>query len=377
MLNCKFITNGISIKQDRVLRPCCIWEFDQNWAKTNTVDAVDINSWHLSKDVISKKQQLDNNQWPDNCKSCSRREQAGDYNNMRSNGNSAYANYNQDDITLEIRPGSVCNFACQTCWPEASSRVTKFQLAAGIINKRPVKATIENFEFLQPIAHRIRDVILLGGEPFYDKNCKKFLEWSKHNLKATQMIFTNGLVVDYNFLKNYQGKIILIFSLDAVGRAAEYIRAGTVWEQVWKNYQQCKLLDNVEVRVNVTASVYNYAYLKSLFELLTTDWPDLITIGTVSEDYLQAKVIPLKTRQLVVESLTGVEDIIYRLEIPLHQKQHVCNAIKTLENELKISEFDDKSYQYLMNYIQSLDRVKQLHIQDFCPETAKYLQISG
>ena len=48
-----------------------------------------------------------------------------------------------------------------------------------------------------------------------------------------------------------------------------------------------------------------------------------------------------------------------------------------IKEKISIEEFDDKSYQYLMNYIQSLDRVKQLHIQDFCPETAKYLQISG
>ena len=34
-----------------------------------------------------------------------------------------------DDITLEIRPGNTCNFACQTCWPEASSRVHNTNIA--------------------------------------------------------------------------------------------------------------------------------------------------------------------------------------------------------------------------------------------------------
>jgi MoaA/NifB/PqqE/SkfB family radical SAM enzyme len=367
----------MSIQQDQVLRPCCAWDFDQSWAMQNKIDSVDIAKWHLSDSVALKKQQLDNNQWPENCKSCSRRESEGNYNNMRSNGNSAYSHYNSDDIALEIRPGSVCNFACQTCWPEASSRVAKFQVEAGLINKRPTKSSISDFEFLNPIAHRIRDVILLGGEPFYDKNCKKFLEWSKQNLTANQIIFTNGLVVDYDFLKTYNGKLILVFSLDAVGQAAEYIRVGTVWDQVWKNYQQCKLIENVEVRVNVTTSVYNYPYLKTLFELLATDWPDLVTIGTAGEDYLQSKVIPAETRHLAIESLRGIDTIVQDLDIPLHQKQHVCNAINTIENELQTKEFDQKNYKYLVNYIQSLDRVKRLDIVNFCPEVATYLQISG
>jgi ribonucleoside-diphosphate reductase alpha chain len=65
------------------------------------------------------------------------------------------------------------------------------------------------------------------------------------------------------------------------------------------------------------------------------------------------------------------------LDIPLHQKQHVCNAINTIENELQTKEFDQENYKYLVNYIQSLDRVKRLDIVNFCPEVATYLQISG
>ena len=377
MLNCKFITNGISIQQDQVLRPCCTWQFNDDWAKNNYASTVDIANWHNSTDVLSKKQMLDNDQWPDNCQSCSRRELAGNYNNMRSNGNSAYSDYSSEDITLEIRPGSVCNLACQTCWPEASSRVANYQLRAKIIDKRPQDINIQNFDFLKPIAHRIRDVVLLGGEPFYDKNCRNFLEWSEKNLNATQMIFTNGVVVDYNFLKNYKGKIILIFSMDAAGKSAEYVRMGTVWEQVWKNYQQCKKLDNVEVRVNVTTSVYNYVYMKPLLELLSTNWPDLITFGSVNQEYLQPKTIPYANRQIVIGSLKGIDEIVDVLSIPDHQKQHVKSTVQVIVSELENKEFDESAYSYLKNYISSLDRVKNLCIKDFCPEIVEYLSLNN
>ena len=376
MLECKFITNGISVQQDQVLRPCCTWKFDAEWAKNNRAHEVDIANWHQSESVLSKKQLLDNNVWPDNCKSCSRREEAGNFGNMRSNGNSAYSDYNDEDITLEIRPGNVCNLACQTCWPEASSRVANYQYRAGLIDKRPVDTTIQSFDFLEPIAHRIRDVVLLGGEPFYDKNCKKFLEWSQQNLNATQMIFTNGVVIDYNFLKNYSGKIILIFSLDAVGKSAEYVRLGTDWNKVSENYARCKQLDNVEVRVNVTTSVYNYLYIKPLLEFLANDWPDLITISSVDDDHLRIKTIPMQHRGKIVSELIDAQEIIKKIEMPEHQAQHVSNAIKVIISELNNAEFDHSSHLYLRRYIKSLDRVKNVKIEDYCPELVDILQIS-
>jgi molybdenum cofactor biosynthesis enzyme MoaA len=373
MLNCKFITNGISIQQDQVLRPCCSWEFDQDWAKNNNIKTVEIANWHRSKDVLEIKEQLDRNEWPKQCVNCSWREQAGDYNNMRSNGNSAYSHYDDSDITLEIRPGNVCNFACQTCWPEASSRVANFQYRAGIIDKRPTDELIDDFDFLKPVSHRIRDVVLLGGEPFYDKNCRKFLDWSREHLTATQMIFTNGLFVDYDFLDNYKGKIILIFSLDAMGSAAEYIRFGTIWDQVWENYKKCRSRKNIEIRVNVTTSVYNYIYIKPLFDLLSTDWPDLITFGSVNESHLQAKNIPTETRQPIIDSLVTIAPLIQQLDIVEHQKQHVVNYVQVMIDNLTNLEFDHKSYQYLTKYIESLDRVKNIQIKEYCPEVAEYL----
>ena len=96
---------------------------------------------------------------------------------------------------------------------------------------------IDDFDFLLPVAKRIKNVVLLGGEPFYDKACLKFLSWAQDNLTANLMMFTNGSVVDLDFLQSYPGRITLVFSIDAVGPAAEYVRYGIVWEEFLKNYQ--------------------------------------------------------------------------------------------------------------------------------------------
>lgn len=57
---------------------------------------------------------LENDQWPAACTVCEKIEGQNRFDSMRYNGNQAYANYADNDITLEIRPRNTCNFACQT-----------------------------------------------------------------------------------------------------------------------------------------------------------------------------------------------------------------------------------------------------------------------
>ena len=174
------------------VRPCCIWQFDQTYKQTHQLDRVNLVTWHNNADVQKAKDLLKNNVWPKNCSFCEQSETQGRSDSMRLNAASSYANYNQDDITLEIRPGSVCNFACQTCWPAASSRVAQYHHRAGMIDIRNVNSqSMDNFDFLLPVASQIRSAIVLGGEPFYDPSCQKFLHWAQQHLTATITVFTN------------------------------------------------------------------------------------------------------------------------------------------------------------------------------------------
>ena len=318
---------------------------------------------------------LEKNQWPTACGPCKNIEAQGREDSMRGNGNHSYADYKDDDITLEIRPGSVCNFACQTCWPEASSRVAQYHHQANIIDIKSVDSkSIDNFDFLKPISHRIRDVILLGGEPFYDKSCKKFISWARENLSANLMMFTNGSEIDFDFLTQYSGKLTLIFSLDAMGRAAEYVRYGTDWDQVLKNYQQVRNLKNVEVRVNITCSVYNYTYLEQLIEFLCQDWPDLVTFGAPLALHFLESVVPLESRPELIESLQRAVNCIDQANIESRQKSNAINAINANIHNLQNGEWSKDNHTTLCDFIERMDRVKNISLQDCCPEIYNILQ---
>ena len=294
---------------------------------------------------------------------------------MRGNGNHSYADYVNDDITLEIRPGNTCNFACQTCWPEASSRVAQYHSQAGLIDIKNLDSNrIDNFDFLLPIAGRIKNVVLLGGEPFYDKACLKFLSWAKDNLTANIMMFTNGSVVDLDFLKSYPGKITIIFSIDAVGRAAEYVRYGIVWEEFLDNYSKVRALPNVDSRVNITLSVYNYNLVEDVIAMLCESWPSVVTFGTPRIDYLCESSIPVNLRGDIISSL---ERTVVRLEstqIESGQKSNAINAVTSVINNLKQVPYSYLNHQKLLDFILKMDRVKGVNAEDYSAFLGQLLQ---
>jgi hypothetical protein len=374
-MECKFIKHGIAIGYDQIVKPCCEWKLDSNWRQQNHITKVDLSTWHQSTQMIQNQTMLENNQWPHACTKCSQFESQGRGDSTRGNGNNAYVNYKDGDITLEIRPGSICNFACQTCWPSASSRVAEFHSRAGLIDIKSVDSnSFDDFDFLLPISTRIKDVVLLGGEPFYDKSCLKFLSWATQNLKSNIIMFTNGSKIDFDFLKSYPGKLTLVFSLDAVGMPAEYIRYGTNWVEVMKNYLAVQELPNIDVRVNITCSVYNYFYIEEVIEFLCYKWPSVVSFGAPSSSYLLESAVPVEHRQDMIHSLERAIETVKRTDIESGQKNNAINALSAHVTNLKSTTWVESDYNQLCDFITRMDQVKNIAIGDHCVALAKILK---
>lgn len=374
-MECKFIEHGIALSYDQIVKPCCMWKITPEWRESNQLATTNLVTWHKSPQVLEQKKLLDNNQWPTDCNLCEQVEQQGREDSMRGNGNHSYANYRDDDITLEIRPGNTCNFACQTCWPEASSRVAQYHNQAGLIDIKNLDSRrMEDFEFLLPIAHRIRNVVLLGGEPFYDKACLKFLSWAQEHLTANLMMFTNGSVVNLEFLRSYPGRITLIFSIDAVGRAAEYVRYGIVWEEFLANYLAVRELTNVDVRVNITLSVYNYNLVNDVIAMLCKSWPGVVTFGTPRLEYLRESSIPTDLRKDIITSLEQAIKQLDSTEIESGQRSNAINAVTSIINNLKQVPYNLLNHRTLMDFIIKMDRAKGVNAEDYSAFLGQLLQ---
>lgn len=365
MMECKFLEHGLAIGYNQIVKPCCAWTADENYQKKFHISKIDISEFHSYKEIVDTKNKLANNEWPDACVRCRNIEQQDRQDSIRLNGAQAYSNFTDNEITLELRPGNTCNFACQTCWPAASSRVKQYYTKLNLIKDTDINENITDFQYLVELNDRIKTVILLGGEPFYDKNCLKFLKFAETNLTANIIIFTNGSCVDYDFIEKYKGKLTLVFSLDAVGTPAEYVRNGTVWPEVLNNYSKCKNYKNVEQRVNVTTSPYNYHLLEELVDFLIEDWPSVVTFAGAYQAEMSEQSIPLQFRAQLVSSLDRTVEKLSNTLIEEGQRQNAINAIASISNNLKTQIFDKDLFENWKILTLSLDKIKNKKSDEF------------
>jgi sulfatase maturation enzyme AslB (radical SAM superfamily) len=381
-MHCKLLQHGIAVDYSGVVKPCCVWHTNTKWQKKNHITTIDLANWHDNDDLKAFRQIMSQNIWPSECQSCAQEEIKGRFDSLRGNANRAYQDFNADEITLEIRPGSVCNFACQTCCPEASSRVADFYRKAKLANvARVVKPSAKLFDFLLPIKQRIKQVILLGGEPFYDPNCLKFLDWAAQNFSSHITMFTNGSMLDWQWLSKYSGSVTLVFSIDAVGKPAEYVRFGTIWKDIEKNFRQARALDNVNIRVNVTTSIYNYFYLYDLINWLILDWPEVVSFNKtesvsatgIDQRILNESLVPLSLRPILIDSLNNSLSALKQANIEIGQSQNAQGAVQAIINQLNVTAFDDKNFAKWKTFVSKMDAVKKINIADFCPELALLL----
>lgn len=361
-MKCTFVTNGLALSYDHVVKPCCMFKHN-NW--NHTLSNTDLSQWFSSEVVQDLKTQLEQDIWPAECTWCEQQENQERGDSIRLGGESAYGHYTQDDITLEIRPGNTCNFACQTCWPAASSRVSSYHKQA--FGTKDVRSKrYDDFGFLDLIKHRLKDIVLLGGEPFYDKNCLNFLSWLKDSdIDANLTMFTNGSVVDWDFIHNYVGKLTVVVSIDAFGNLAEYVRPGTEWNTVSTNYSKLKQTGHINTRVNVTTSVYNYPFLEELVEWLAMDWPEIVSFGIVSQPYLQEFVVPNHCRAKIVDGLLNTVNIVNNSNIIEHQKQNATGALTSIAKNLQSENFDKELHNQFLRHMTRLDLVKNLYGIDY------------
>jgi hypothetical protein len=361
-MNCKFLSNGLALSYDHLVKPCCIFG-RKDWE--HTIENTDLTTWFDSAIVKDMQLELDSGKFPERCFKCKNVEEQNRGDSMRLNGERSYDHYTKDDITLEIRPGNTCNFACQTCWPTASSRVSSYHKQAfgsnDIVSKR-----YTDYRFLDPIAHRLRNIVLLGGEPFYDKNCSKFLEWLEDKkIDAELTLFTNGSMIDWDFVNNYKGKLTIVVSLDAMGKVAEYIRPGAEWETVRSNYKKLLATPHINTRVNITVSVYSIPFIGELLKWLARDWPEIVSFGTASETHLDLNVVPKTLVDPIVKDLRETIDIINNSNIVVHQKQNTQGVLQATINRLLTEKFNSDHHKQFVNYMTKLDMVKNLYGEDY------------
>jgi MoaA/NifB/PqqE/SkfB family radical SAM enzyme len=207
-------------------------------------------------------------------------------------------------IQIKLLAGASCNLACRMCQSHVSSKVYNVWEAIGMPLKQPYKYDFESEEIIRKNAESVRYIDLMGGEPFYNKRIHKLIQWlvdNNHAKNITIYVTTNAMLLNDNLIKNLKQfeNVVVIVSLDAVGKKHEYIRPGADWKIIINNIE--KLQQNkLNVVIQPVISAINILCLPELIDWCKDKKLHMTQMSLVHDpEQLHPKNLPDKLKRLV------------------------------------------------------------------------------
>lgn len=267
-----------------------------------------------SPEMIEVRRQFEEGEEPKGCHKCYEPERNGirsfrqkTLNTINRTGpvidGTNFAPFEDNSIyAIDLRIGNVCNLACIMCFAGNSNRIYQqfpkmaehFQWKPGRLEADMEKYSAKNYgwsddpvawnNIISGIDSNIRHVYLAGGEPFYLKNFVSSIQRiSNISPNAKFVINTNATrLLRKKDLSKFEGTNINIrLSVDGWGKADEFTRQGTVWEEKLKVMDQ--YYDHFTIEAwDISANVFSVRHIPKLMDYLQERYPDtLINIRPV------------------------------------------------------------------------------------------------
>jgi sulfatase maturation enzyme AslB (radical SAM superfamily) len=340
--------------------PCCRYSHD-GAEKLENVDTI-----NKSPTWIKLQEQFLNGEKPEGCEHCWRDEK---------HGTRSYRHENLFDFRriiednsflekklryLELVFGNTCNLACRSCSPAFSS---KWVIINNNLSKEGVTLSndIPNVEFSDwrklDLLH-LTQLKIMGGEPFYQKGALELLEYlSELNvLKNINLsIPTNctiALTDRWKKLLVEAKKVSISISIDAPGKLNNYLREGSVWEELENNLygfdnfvKQHK--NKMIITFNTVLSAYNINKLPEIEKYFNKRffWKQYSDIAYYPS-YMDAALLPEHIKDVVISR--GLPD-----------------RIKTY---LKSKEYSEDNFNQLKRMTEIMDKYHDKNLKDYNKE---------
>lgn len=261
--------------------------------KTSIEDSFYSNYWNTARTLTEENKDISG------CHKCYKEEKSSKFegiSSMRLGSSILYndgylhkrPNYTEPTIEfLEVGFGNYCNLACLSCNSTLSTSWHDDEISLNtMVDKklqRVVFPKLDNLKF-KPDERTLKSLKIIkftGGEPMINPEFTKFIELictDGHPENISLEIYTNcsyipssKLLTDLSKFKNIQ----LNLSIDAYGRANDYIRYGSVWQADKKQtvsnaidfwLSSAKQYKNIFVTMSTTLSILNILEMPSLIE---------------------------------------------------------------------------------------------------------------
>ena len=224
--------------------------------------------------LTEKKNQMQRNEWPDECHRCQQSEEmTGESVRTKSiERHKLFLPVKEDYLIVGGVLDNVCNSACQTCSSQLSTKIGSLEF------KNYPK--VDNFsKFWEIPQNRILEVDVNGGEPTASKNYKKLLTDLPPNTKIVRMNTNcSRIIPELEDVLKKNIMVIVTISLDGIGKVHDYVR----WPIKWDKFTQ---------------TVNTYKEMQSNYKLLQLDFWTTVSCLNIKQlpdilNYAKNKKIP-------------------------------------------------------------------------------------
>lgn len=306
----------------------------------DSIDAMQNSEW-----LKKIKNQMNNNQWPQECVRCQITEQT-------SNTSIRLDMIERDRILRGIKKDylivggvldNICNSACQSCNAELSTKIGSLE------NKNYKK--INNYDqFFELPQDRIVEVDVNGGEPTASPNYKKLLKNLPASVKIVR-INTNGsrVISEIVPLLEQGVRVIITLSFDGTDRVHDYARWPILWTSYKKNVSTYLELrsqyKNLRLNFWTTVSCLNVGDLDNILEYALACEidhaygfcisPNVLDVRFTNKFTIDAKEKLSKNKNKLIQSIGAT-----------------CASLKNNSNNLK-------------KFIQVQDQLRKINVKDY------------
>ena len=275
---------SIHINSVSNVAPCC--EFSDPGLSSNIKKQPLTETWNSSLLKKTRRDMLAGHQ-PRECRQCYIKESLGQ-DSLRKSMNRDYADkINLVDTThadghldrfelayIDIRWSNLCNLACRSCDPSLSS--SWYQIHNYLNPDRQIKKPLHNIQDHSEIIEHIKQnidhvekIYFAGGEPMMIEEFYQLIEFlDSVGKNDVHLMFVTNLtrlsLKHYSMIDLWKKfkKVTVRASLDGMDARGEYLRSGSVWQEICDNRMAIlKECPHVDLYVHPTTGIINALHI--------------------------------------------------------------------------------------------------------------------
>lgn len=330
------------------IAPCC--EFRPAIGKDSFAS-------YISSDELSQiRIALSQNVFPDQCRSCSSREESGVQSlRQKHHQNNTFENKLK---YIELSLDNNCNMSCVMCSPDVSQGVAKEYVKLGWINNL---TQYQNYAVLAEL-EKINDsvqIIVTGGEPFMSEKIISLLELVRQKDWAIS-ISTNCSTINKKALGIIKDidRVTYQVSLDAVDDLYSFLRYPSNWSTFKRTLGHYKRsLRNPtyhSIHFNTVVSILNVHQIQDIFDysyqnkidlrVNNLSWPNWLCWDILTEDERLLTLSKLKmVKPRTLSQVKILESIINHIQSYQYNDNTRLSFINKLNQIIKIRDYNQKT----------------------------------